>query len=136
MAATRRTSLDKIDETPMGELDGALGIGIVEPEEDEDEGLDLADEADDDEDDDEPASAAARASAKRLLDLLLEKKAILLEPKAKPSAELIDAMARIVEGSGSPHSRAARLSETILDADEVEELFVDDATLGEILKRW
>lgn len=132
--ATRRTSLDEIDETPMGALDGELGL--PGEDEEEEEALDVAEEEDEDDDEGEPASAAARASAKRLLDLLLEKNALLLEKKKKPSSELIEAMAKIVEGSGSPASRAARLSEAILDADEIEELFVDDATLAEILKRW
>lgn len=107
----------------------------------EDEALDgdLADEEDDAEDDgdviDVPASAAGKASAQRLLDLLAEKGALQLHAK-KVGPKLIEAVAKILESPGPTASRATRLSDTIVDSDDVDELFVDDNTLVEILKRW
>lgn len=110
------------------------------PEGDEAEGDELDDEDDLDGDDDGemldvPASAAGKASAKRLLDLLVEKQALQLRKK-EVGPKLVEAVAKILEAPGSTSGRASKLSDTIVDSDDVDELFVDDDTLVEILKRW
>jgi hypothetical protein len=106
--------------------------------EDEAENLDLvaaADDEDDDELEDLPASAAGRASAARLLDLLVEKKALALHAK-KPGTELLEKVGRLLESPAPVKARAARLSEEIVDSEDVDDLFIDDETLIELLKRW
>jgi hypothetical protein len=100
----------------------------IEPE------ADIADE-DDELPEEVPATAEGKASAVRLLDLLLEKKALALHV-AKPSASLIEAVARALEWPGPAGRKASMLSDAIVDSDDVDELFVDDDTLTEILKRW
>ncbi|MDQ3032348.1 MAG: hypothetical protein M3Y87_08040 [Myxococcota bacterium] len=120
------------------ELDkDVLGAGAGDEEETE-EGLDLA-AADGDDDDDEledlPASAQGRASAVRLLEFLLEKKALALHAK-KPGTELIEKVGRLLESPAPVKARAARLSEEIVDSEDVDDLFVDDEVLIELLKRW
>lgn len=118
-----------VEETPLAPLE----------EDEHDETDDLADEEDDDDDDadviDVPASAAGKASALRLLDLLVEKGALQLRAK-KVGPKLIEQVAKTLESPGSTSTRATRLSDTIVDSDDVDELFVDDDTLVEILKRW
>lgn len=94
---------------------------------DEDEGEDELEEA--------AASAAGRASAARLLELLLEKKVLALHAK-KPGNELIEKVARVLESPAALKARASRLSDVIVDSDDVDELFIDDETLIELLKRW
>lgn len=114
---------------------------LVPPGADDDDAVDGVDlvAAPDDEDDEEledvPASAAGRASAVRLLDLLVEKKALALHAK-KPGTELIEKVGRILESPAPVKARAARLSDDIVDSEDVDELFVDDETLIELLKRW
>lgn len=104
---------------------------------DEGDAPDLADDDDDDDDlvEDVPATAEGKASAARLIDLLVEKKALALHVP-KPSAALIESVARALEWPGPIGKRANKLSDAIVDSDDVDELFVDDETLGEILKRW
>ncbi len=120
--------------------DESVGEGL-EPGavgEDEAENLDLvaaADDEDDDELEDLPASAAGRASAARLLDLLVEKKALALHAK-KPGTELLEKVGRLLESPAPVKARAARLSEEIVDSEDVDDLFIDDETLIELLKRW
>jgi len=113
-------------------------------EEDDDLKAEDADAEDDDEldeDDDEgegedvPATAAGKASALRLLELMLEKKALALHA-GKPGPDLIEAVARAIEWPGPVAQRATKLSNAIVDSDDVDELFVDDDTLVELLKRW
>jgi hypothetical protein len=109
-------------------------------EEEAEEGLDLAQIADDDDDNDGEieeiaASAAGRASAARLIELLVEKKALALHSK-KPGSALLEKVGRILESPAPVKSRAARLSEIIVDSDDVDDLFIDDETLIELLKRW
>lgn len=105
----------------------------VEGDVDED---DLEDEGDDDEVLEEvPATAEGKASAARLLDLLVEKKGLALHAP-KPSPKLIDAVARALEWPGPIGKRASKLSDAIVDSEDVDELFVDDDTLEQILKRW
>lgn len=120
-------------ETPLA---AALGD---DPSETEDE-LDEGEEGDDEDDDggeliDVPASAAGKASAQRLLDLLSEKGALQLRKKTV-GPKLVEAVAKILEAPGSTAGRASRLSDTIVDSDDVDELFVDDETLADLLKRW
>lgn len=93
------------------------------------------DEDDDEEVEDVPASAAGRASALRLLELMVEKKALALHA-AKPGKELIEAVAKAIEWPGPLGQRAHKLSNAIVDSEDVDELFIDDETLGELLKRW
>jgi hypothetical protein len=100
----------------------------IEPE------ADIADE-DDELPEEVPATAEGKASAVRLLDLLVEKKALALHV-AKPSAALVEAVARALEWPGPAARKASMLSDAIVDSDDVDELFVDDETLAEILKRW
>lgn len=101
---------------------------------DDDDDLDEDDE-DEGEAEDVPATAAGRASAQRLLDLMVEKKALALHaPKA--GKDLIEAVARAIEWPGPIAQRANKLSNAIVDSDDVDELFVDDDTLIELLKRW
>lgn len=123
----------------------------LEPGQDLDDGplepADARDDSDEDDDDldeehdedkgafDAPATPAARASAARLVELLVEKKALALHV-AKPSAKLLEALARVLDWPGPVARRASKLSEALLDSDDVDELFVDDETLTEILKRW
>lgn len=111
--------LDRKEEDPDAALD-----------EEEDE-----DESDDAELEDVPATAAGRASAQRLLDLMVEKKALALHAD-KPGKELVEAVARAIEWPGPIVQRANKLSNAIVDSDDVDELFVDDDTLIELLKRW
>lgn len=98
--------------------------------------------AEDDEDDDSdpveiPASAAGKVSALQLIDLLVEKGGLALASKGKkPGPQLIDAIAKILEAPGSLSARASKLSEAIVDSEDVDDLFVDDDVLAEILKRW
>jgi hypothetical protein len=106
-----------------------------------DESLELGDDDDEDDDDDEPleipASPQGKASALRLIDLLVEKGGLAMANKTKrPGAELIDAVAKILEAPGSLSARASKLSEAIVESEEVDDLFVDDDVLAEILKRW
>lgn len=101
----------------------------------------LGEDDDEDEDDDEPleipASPQGKASALRLIDLLVEKGGLAMANKTKrPGAELIDAVAKILEAPGSLSARASKLSEAIVESEEVDDLFVDDDVLAEILKRW
>ena len=113
---------------------------------DEEDDLEVKDDAalDDDELDDEdedgeaedvPATAVGKASAQRLLDLMVEKKALALHA-GKPGKDLIEAVARAIEWPGPVAQRASKLSNAIVDSDDVDELFVDDDTLVELLKRW
>jgi hypothetical protein len=103
---------------------------------------DLLDDEDGDDDEDEegegedvPATATGRASAQRLLDLMVEKKALQLHA-AKAGKELIEAVARAIEWPGPVAQRASKLSNAIVDSEDVDELFIDDETLAELLKRW
>jgi hypothetical protein len=105
---------------------------------DADPSLEDDDELDDDEDgeaEDVPATAQGKASAQRLLDLMVEKKALALHA-AKPGKELIENVARAIEWPGPIAQRASKLSNAIVDSEDVDELFVDDETLMELLKRW
>ena len=116
---------DPADRLERDNLDGEL-----------DDEADLEDEGDDDEVLEEVAATAeGKASAARLLDLLVEKKGLALHA-AKPSPKLIDAVARALEWPGPINKRASKLSDAIVDSDDVDELFVDDDTLEQILKRW
>jgi hypothetical protein len=96
---------------------------------------DLDDEDEEGEAEDVPATAAGKASAQRLLDLMVEKKALALHA-TKPGKDLIEAVARAIEWPGPVAQRASKLSNAIVDSDDVDELFVDDETLMELLKRW
>ena len=102
-------------------------------------GLDNANEVlDEDSEDDlaeEEISAESKASALRLITLLMEKKALQLHAD-KPNPGLIEAVARVLDWPGPPARKATKMSETIVDHEEVDDLFVDDDTLAEILKRW
>lgn len=104
-----------------------------------DRGLDTAGEVlDEDSEDDlveEAVSAESKASALRLLTLLVEKKGLQLHVE-KPSADLIEAVARVLDWPGPPARKATKMSEMVVDHDDVDDLFVDDDTLAEILKRW
>jgi hypothetical protein len=100
----------------------------------EDEDLDEDDE-DGDDAEDVPATAAGKASAVRLLDLMVEKKALALHAP-KPGKDLIEAVAKAIEWPGPVAQRANKLSNAIVDSEDVDELFIDDETLGELLKRW
>lgn len=122
--------------TKIDEKDDKLVADAKLDEEDDllDEDDDL-DEDDEDEGEDVPATAAGRASAVRLLDLMLEKKALALHAD-KPGADLIEAVARAIEWPGPVAQRANKLSNSIVDSEDVDELFIDDDTLAELLKRW
>ncbi|AKF11565.1 hypothetical protein [Sandaracinus amylolyticus] len=120
------------DELENETLEAGEGDDVAEP------AVDVA--ADEDEEGEEaeegvPASAAGRASAARLLELLVEKKALALLAK-KPGNELIEKVARVLESPAAVKARASRLSDVIVDSDDVDELFIDDETLIELLKRW
>jgi hypothetical protein len=120
---------DVVEAPPVGAVDDEDGADELDGDEDADE---------DDEDGDVvdvPASAAGKASAQRLIDLLVEKGALQLRKK-QVGPKLVEAVAKILEAPGSTAGRATRLSDTIVDSDDVDELFVDDDTLVEILKRW
>ena len=108
---------------------------LADAELDEDDDLDEDDEEDEEEGEDVPATAGGKASAVRLLDLMLEKKALALH-KGKPGADLIEAVARAIEWPGPVAQRANKLSNAIVDSEDVDELFIDDDTLAELLKRW
>jgi hypothetical protein len=99
--------------------------GEDEPDEDKEE-IDL---------DNARASAAGKASAARLLHLLVENKALALHVK-KPGAKLIERVARILESPLPPKARATKLSDVIVDSEDVDDFFLDDDTLVELLKRW
>lgn len=112
----------------------------LEPDETDAADDELEDEPEDESDDDGeaedvPATAAGKASAVRLLDLMVEKKALALHV-AKPGKALIEAVARAIEWPGPVAARAQRLSDAIVDSEDVDELFVDDETMIELLKRW
>lgn len=119
------------DELENEELDTGEGDEIAELEHDlaadDDDGEELDDAA--------PASAAGRASAARLLELLIEKKVLALHAK-KPGKELVETVARVLESPAALKARATRLSDAIVESDDVDELFIDDETLIELLKRW
>lgn len=132
MASAKKKSDDEVEPTadPEDRLQLALARGEGDPD------ADLDDEDDDDDAlEDVPATAEGKASALRLIDLLVEKKALALHVE-KPSTALIEAVARALEWPGPVNRRANKLSDAIVDSDDVDELFVDDDTLGEILKRW
>lgn len=131
MARAKKTD-DEVEPT-ADPADPAIERAGADPDLDDD---DLADEDDDDiELDDIPATAEGKASAARLIDLLVEKKGLALLV-AKPSPKLIDTVARALEWPGPIAKRASKLSDAIVDSDDVDDLFVDDDTLAEILKRW
>lgn len=119
--------------------EGLEPLAMDEEEAEEEEGFDLAQIPDDDQDDGDveeiAATAEGRASAARLIELLVEKKALALHAK-KPGSALLEKVGRILESPGPVKSRAARLSEVIVDSDDVDDLFIDDETLIELLKRW
>ncbi len=131
MASAKKKSDDEVEPTadPQDRLQEAAPAGDLD--------ADLDDDDDDDDGalEDVPATAEGKASALRLIDLLLEKKALALHV-AKPSTGLIEAVARALEWPGPVNRRANKLSDAIVDSEDVDELFVDDDTLGEILKRW
>lgn len=131
MARAKKTD-DEVEPT-ADPADPGIEREGADPDLDDD---DLADEDDDDiELDDIPATAEGKASAARLIDLLVEKKGLALLV-AKPSPKLIDTVARALEWPGPIAKRASKLSDAIVDSDDVDDLFVDDDTLAEILKRW
>jgi len=116
---------------------------LEEAENEINEDDDLDDDLDEDEDLDEgtpftiEASAEGKASAVRLVDLLVEKGGMALSTKNKrPGPKLIESIAKILEAPGTLAARASKLSETIVDSEDVDDLFVDDQVLAEILKRW
>ncbi|UJR84931.1 Hypothetical protein I5071_70100 [Sandaracinus amylolyticus] len=120
------------DEVENEALEAGEGDELAEP------ALDAAAEEEEEGEEAEegvPASAAGRASAARLLELLVEKKALALLAK-KPGNELIEKVARVLESPAAVKARASRLSDVIVDSDDVDELFIDDETLIELLKRW
>jgi hypothetical protein len=120
----------KSEEADHEELDEELG----EPGAGDDE-LDAEEGDDGDEIEEIPATAAGRASAARFLELLLEKKVLLLHAK-KPGNALIEQVGRLLESPAPLKSRAAKLSEVIVESDDVDDLFIDDETLAELVKRW
>lgn len=114
------------------------GLDAEGADEAEDEGLDVAAESEEDEDTDlesVPATAAGKASAERLLELFLEKKVLALHAK-KPGKALIEGVARILESPLPVKQKATKLSDTLVDSGDVDDFFLDDETLIEILKRW
>lgn len=114
-------------------------LPLEEAEDELDDSLDLGDDEDEDEDEpiEIPATAVGKASAQRLLDLLVEKGGLAMASKNKKAGNaLIEAVAKILEAPGSLSARASKLSETIVDSEDVDDLFVDDDVLAEILKRW
>ncbi len=82
-----------------------------------------------------PVTAESRESARRLVALLLEKEMLALHA-SPPSAALLDAIARALDWPGPPSRQASLLSSALVDSDDVDELFVGDEVLVEILKRW
>jgi hypothetical protein len=110
---------------------------LEEGDDDDDDAADPAAEEDEDDVDleDVPATAAGKASAARLLDLLLEKKALQLHVK-KAGPALIESVAKVLESPLALKARATKLSDVIVDSEDVDELFLDDETLIELLKRW
>ena len=124
------------DETENEELD-AVVPGIADDEDEALETDEIADEeaSDDDDLDSVPVTATGKASAERLLELFLEKKALVLHAK-KPGKGLIEGVARILEGPLPVKAKATKLSDTLVDSDDVDDFFLDDETLIEILKRW
>lgn len=117
---------------------GESGLDVEAGDEDlgeDDEAEVAAPDEDDEEAEEVPASAAGRASAARLLEFLVEKKALALHAK-KPGTELVEKVARVLESPSPVKARATRLSDAIVDSDDVDELFVDDESLIELLKRW
>lgn len=119
--------VEKDEIVPGGEEDDADEPGLEIPAEPEDD-----DEVDLEE---VPASAAGKASAARLLDLLVEKKALALHVK-KASNALIEGVARVLESPLPVKQKATKLTDTIVDSDDVDDFFLDDETLIELLKRW
>ena len=106
-------------------LEDEPDLAIDEDEDDEAEPIDV------------PASAAGKASALRLLTMLVEKEGLALaDGVKKPGTKLIEAVARVLEAPGSLSARASKLSDAIVDSEDVDDLFVDDDVLVEILKRW
>ncbi len=122
---------------PVVDLDGpALDVETEDDELDDDVDAIAAEDDDDDvELDDVPATAAGKASAARLIDLLVEKKALALHAK-KPGPALIEAAARVLDSPLPAKMKAAKLSDAIVDSDDVDEFFIDDETMIELLKRW
>jgi hypothetical protein len=114
------------------EKDDELETKDADPALEDEDGLDDEDEG---EGEDVPATAAGKASAQRLVDLMVEKKALALHA-AKPGKDLIEAVARAIEWPGPIAQRASKLSNAIVDSEDVDELFIDDETLAELLKRW
>lgn len=82
-----------------------------------------------------PVSAEGRESARRLIDLLVEKELLALY-ETGASAKLLESVARALEWPGPPSRQASMLSNALVESDDVDELFVDDEMLTEILKRW
>jgi len=127
----------EVEETETEDLDGVdpLAEGAVEEDELDEDGPADDDDDDDDELDEVPVTAAGKASALRLLELLVEKKGLALHAK-KPGKELIESVARVLESPLPIKVRAGKLSNAIVDSEDVDDLFVDDEILIEILKRW
>ena len=127
----------EVEETETEDLDGVdpLAEGAIEDDELDEDGP--ADDAEDDDDelDEVPVTAAGKASALRLLELLVEKKGLALHDK-EPGRELIESVARVLESPLPIKVRAGKLSNAIVDSEDVDDLFVDDEILIEILKRW
>lgn len=123
---TNGVPLDAVPlETEPGDDELEDGVDAIAAEEDDDD-IEL---------EEIPATAAGKASAARLIDLLVEKKALALHAK-KPGAALIEATARVLESPLPMKVKAGRLSDAIVDSDDVDELFIDDETMTELLKRW
>lgn len=133
-----------------------LLAALTRPGEGASEDDDLDDDLDDDDDmdfdpeeedfDDEPAAEAPpRKLAKQLnplereaydfLRLLVDNDHLELSDGHEVDA-LVKGVAPILSGRAAAESKAARLSAWLLDQPEVDELFLDDEELAELLEQW
>lgn len=138
---------DDLDE-PSSEVD--LPAGELDDEDDDDlDDLDGPDQApvpganrrvgsdDDDEDAAEgpDQSLGADGEAKSLLDLLVDGGNLELEGDAEVDG-LVTGVAKILAATVPAEVKATRLSQWLLQQEEVADLFIADDDLAEILERW
>lgn len=100
-------------------------------EESEDE-----DDLDEDDWDDEEIELSQEhiQNATRFIDYLVEEKSLSFAKKPKP--ELIQSVARVLESFKGPTDKAEALSELLVDADEVEDVYISDERLADAIRKW
>ncbi|MBN2799407.1 MAG: hypothetical protein JXX28_09695 [Deltaproteobacteria bacterium] len=122
-----------------GDAPGEKGLSALlkalaetdEPEEEEDDDDDLYDEAPDL----GGLDVEGLSEAGELLNLLIEQEHLLLEGDAEVG-DLASVVAEVLSSGKSAEAKAEALSQALINAPSVEDLFIDDEALERLLERW